>query len=87
MPHMHEGIYSRRDVMAWPEDWRVLIQTPYNCILLCRDCNLGLSGKAPPKRALVLEHMIRRHGISVVLWARSLPFKENPLAGLLQTLV
>jgi len=84
MPHMHEGIYSRRDVQGWPDEWKVLIQSIYNCILLCRDCNLGLNGKNPPARERVLHHMVDQYGLSVVQWCSSLPFKENPIDGLLQ---
>ena len=83
MPHMHEGIYSRRDVQGWPVEWQILIQTIYNCILLCRDCNLGLNGKNPPTRERVFEHMVQQHGDFVIRWARSLPFKDNPMSGLI----
>ena len=83
--HMHEGIISRQDVRGWPKAWRVLIFSPYNAILLCRDCNLGLSGKNPPARAQVLAEQVHIYGLGVVRWLRSLPFKEgsNPVKGLL----
>lgn len=77
--HMHEGIYSRRDVMGWRRDLRVLIQTPYNNVMLCRDCNLGLAGKSPPDRWQVLEEHVARYGLGVLRWMRSLPFKSNPM--------
>jgi len=83
-PHMHEALLSRRDVQGWPLPWRVLINTPYNCVLLCRDCNLGLAGKCPPPRERVLTEHVHRYGMGVVRWLRSLPFKSHPLRGLLE---
>ena len=82
--HMHEGILSKRDVQGWPVEWRVLINTPYCCVLLCRDCNLGLAGKHPPPRARVLAEHVHMYGPGVVRWLRSLPFKSHPLRGLLE---
>jgi len=82
--HMHEGILSKRDVQGWPREWRVLINVPYCCILLCRDCNLGLADKHPPPRARVLTEHVHMYGPGVVRWLRSLPFKSHPLRGLLE---
>jgi len=82
--HMHEGILSRRDVQGWPKEWRVLIMTPFNCILINREANLGLDGKSPPPRARVLAEHVHMYGPGVVHWLRSLPFKSHPLRGLLK---
>jgi len=84
VPHMHEGVVSRRDVMGWPEPWRVLIHTPYNCTLLCPDCNLGLNGKSPPSREKVFAWMLRLHGEDFLRWLESLPFKSHPAKGLIE---
>lgn len=84
IPHMHEGIISRRDVMGWPKRWRVLCITVYSCTLLHPDCNWGLSGKSPPSREKVLRLKVHEYGVGVVVWLRSLPFKAHPLAGLLE---
>jgi len=81
---MHEGILSRRDVQGWPMEWRVLIMTPFNCILISREANLGLDGKSPPPRARVLAEHVHMYGPGVVRWLRSLPFKSHPLRGLLE---
>ena len=83
--HMHEGIISRKQVTGWPEERRVLIHVPYNCVLLCPDCNLGLSGKSPPSREEVLEIKVERFGEQeVARWLRSLPYKVHPLRGWLE---
>ena len=82
--HMHEGILSRQNVRGWPREWRVLIMTPFNCILICGEANLGLGGKSPPPRARVLAEHVHMYGPGVVRWLRSLPFKSHPLRGLLK---
>ena len=83
--HMHEGIVSKRDVMGWKPELRGQINVEANCILLCHDCNLGLSGKHPPPRARVLAEHVHMYGPGVVRWLRSLPFKAHPLRGLLES--
>lgn len=80
IPHMHEGIISRAEVQGWPLAQRVLIYTEYNCVLLCPDCNLGLSGRHPPTRERVIEVQHHRYGLALALWLTSLPFKVLPPA-------
>ena len=82
--HMHEGIVSKRDVMGWKLELRGQINIEANCILLCHDCNLGLSNKHAPPRARVLAEHVHMYGPGVVRWLRSLPFKSHPLRGLLE---
>lgn len=81
VPHMHEGIISRGDVMGWPKERRVLIHTPYNCVLICADCNLAGNGKYPPSREAVFEFKVARYGDDVYRWLRWLPFRVHPLRG------
>ena len=83
--HQHEGIISRSQVQGWPVERRVLIHTPYNCVLICPACNLGLDGKSPPSRAVVLRIKVERFGeAEIACWLRSLPFKVHPLRGWLE---
>jgi hypothetical protein len=78
-PQMHEGIFSRNDVAGWPKPWRKLIHCELNCILLCADCNLGLSGKSPPVRTKVWIEQRGIYGEPLMReWLESLPFKIPP---------
>jgi hypothetical protein len=77
--HMHEGLISRAEVRGWPEARRVLVMTPFNCVLVCPACNLGLDGKIPPSREQAFEYLSGLYGRERVLaWLRSLPFKVPP---------
>ena len=78
IPHMHEGMISRGDVQGWPKDRRVLIFTEYNCILLCRDCNLSLNGKWPPSRERIISEQHALYGPPLIDWLRGLPWKVQP---------
>jgi len=84
--HMHECMISRGNVQGWqPKGRRVLIFTAYNCLLLCRDCNLSLGGKNPPGRLVAFKRQCKLYGEeAVVQWLKSLPFKAHPLKGILE---
>ena len=83
--HMHEGLIYRSQVQGWPVERRVLIHVPYNCILICPDCNLGTGGKSAPSREEVLEIKVERFGEEqIARWLRSLPFRSHPLRGWLE---
>lgn len=81
--HQHEGIYSRKDAQGLAQSQRILIHTPYNNVLLCADCNLGLSCKSPPSRERILCEHLEMYGVSVLDWCENLPFKVNPIQGLI----
>ena len=83
--HMHEGIISREETRGLDAEQKVLVHTPYNCILLCGSCNWGLDGKAPPAREQVLEWKCAQYGEEeIARWLRSLPYKVHPLRGWLE---
>ena len=83
MPHMHEALITRGDVQGWSPEHRVIIQTPYNCVLLCAACHHGFDGKSTPSRERVLRHMRALYGSAVDRWLASLPFRVHPLRGLI----
>jgi len=83
-PEMHEGIVSRNDVRGWKAANKILIHSPYNCLILCSDCNQGLSGKTPPSRREVVLYMCLHYGYDVIRWLEYLPFKAHPMRGLLE---
>jgi len=77
--HMHEGIFSRVQVVGWPRKWRVLIHCELNCVLLHPNCNLGRHGMSPPPREQVWNEHCEMYGSDVMMsWVSSLPFKYFP---------
>ena len=76
---VHEGIITRGDVQGWANKYRILIHNPVNCIGLCKDCH-----RFYPERRDVLLWMVNEYGLWVLDWYEKLPFKHNPISGLIE---
>ena len=77
---IHEAIIRRSAAQGWKLKKRVLIFTVYNCIPLCDKCH---GTAAEPSKEKVLRIMIETYGTDVLDWLESLPFKSNPVQGLI----
>jgi hypothetical protein len=87
IPHMHELFIPKSMVSGWvgyKRPYRVLINTVFNCGLLCSSCNLGQDGKSPPSQgdALRQQHLV--YGDNLIKWMATLPFKVHPWKGWLE---
>jgi hypothetical protein len=76
--YMHEAI-RRGAVMGWPKPWRVIIQNPFNCVILC---DLHHETHREPAPEEIADWMLDTYGNDYLLWLESLPFKSrHPLDG------
>lgn len=78
--NMHEAI-RRSKAQGWHKRKRVLIFTPYNCVLLC-DAHHETADE--PSMYEIADYMLAKHGVEYLQWLASLPFKDHPLKGLLE---
>lgn len=62
--HMHEGIISRREFMGIKKSLHMHFYNEFNCILLCRECNLF----SPPPKEQIWEEQYKIYGQKLVEW-------------------
>jgi hypothetical protein len=77
--YMHEAI-RRSAAQGWKRPWRILIHTPYNCLMLC---DLHHETELEPSVMDVAEWMLAAYGPDYIAWLDSLPFIAHPLKGFL----
>jgi len=80
--YIHEAI-RRSAVQGWAKPLRVLIHTPFNCVLLC--ANHHETAIEPPMLEIA-ESMFHVYGLQYLDWLKSLPFLpgSHPLKGFLE---